>query len=74
MAGTLEWVTASGYPPSMVDEFGRGIDLSERCVAADVIRLGNPIVIRTASEYTDAYPDRAHWLTVAGIESWWAGR
>ena len=66
---TLEWVTASGYPPSMVDEFSRGMDLSERCMAGDVIRLGNPIAMRTASEYTDAYPDRAHWLTVAGIES-----
>jgi len=66
---SIEWITASGYPPSMVEAFRGGVALSERSVATDVIRLGNPVVVRTASEYLDAYPGRAHWLTVAPVES-----
>lgn len=66
---SIEWITASGYPPSMVEAFRDGVALSERSVATDVIRLGNPVVVRTASEYLDAYPDRAHWLTAGPVES-----
>jgi hypothetical protein len=66
---TLEWVTMSGYKPAMVDEFGGGVALTERALSTDVVRFGKPIVIHTASEYAEAYPDRAHWLAVSGFES-----
>ena len=65
----LEWVAGSGYPASMVDEFGSGVALSDRSVATDVVRSGKPILIRSASDYAGTYPDRVHWLTLSGAES-----
>ena len=65
----LEWVAGAGFPQAMIDEYGSGVALSEPSVAADAIRSGKPIVIRTVSEYADVYPDRAHWLRLSGVES-----
>lgn len=66
---TLEWVVMSGHPPSVVDEFGGGVALTERTVATDVVRSGKPIAIRNAAEYAATYPDKVHWLRLSRAES-----
>lgn len=65
----LEWITAAGYPPAMVDEVDGGTDLSESSLVNDVVLTGEPIEIRTAGEFSAAYPHRAHWLKVSDAES-----
>jgi integral membrane sensor domain MASE1 len=66
---TLEWVTRSGYPPSMNDGYETGIALSERSVATDVVRSGIPIEFHTAAHYAESYPGLAQWRRLAGAES-----
>ena len=66
---TLEWVTMSGYPPAVIEVFGGGIAVSDRTLATDVLRFGNPIAIRTSAEYADAYSETMHWSRVSGAES-----
>lgn len=62
--GKLDWVTASGFPPAILDEAGLSVDLNERTLAVDVVRSGEPIDIRTPAEYAARYPHRGHWLNV----------
>ena len=65
----LEWVTMSGHPQAVVDEFGGGVALSERTVGTDAIRFGQPILVRTAEEYGHNYPEKVHWARLSGAES-----
>jgi serine phosphatase RsbU (regulator of sigma subunit)/integral membrane sensor domain MASE1 len=65
----LEWVTMSGYPKAVLDEYGGGVDLGERTVATDVVRFGQPILVHTAEEYGSLYPEKVHWTRLAGAES-----
>lgn len=66
---TLEWVTMAGYPRAVVDEFGAGVAVSERTVATDVVRSGQPVQVRTAAEYAHRYPDKVYWQQMSGTES-----
>ncbi len=66
---TLEWVTMSGHPQAVVEEFGGGVALSERTVGTDVVRFGQPILVRTAAEYGQRYPQKVHWARLSGAES-----
>ncbi len=66
---TLEWVTRSGYPASVIREFAGGVPMLQRSVATDVVRLGTPINIRSVSEYTDTYPHMARWSELSGAQS-----
>lgn len=66
---TLEWITAAGYPTAMVEEVRGGSDVSALTLAHDVFRSGQPVAIRTVQDFADAYPHRAHWLTLTNNES-----
>lgn len=65
----LEWVTMSGYPQVVLDEFGAGIDLADRTVTTDVVRTGQPVLIRTAAEYGARYPDKERWSRISRAET-----
>ena len=66
---SLEWVTMSGHPHAVVDHFGGGVMLAERTVGTDVVRSGQPIMVRTSEDYGDRYPDKVHWSRLSGAES-----
>ena len=65
----LEWVTMSGHPQAVVDEFAGGVALSERTVGTDTVRFGQPIMVSTSEEYGQRYPEKAHWARMSGAES-----
>jgi serine phosphatase RsbU (regulator of sigma subunit)/integral membrane sensor domain MASE1 len=65
----LEFVESSGYPSAVVDEFVGGVDVTDRTVVTDAVRSGQPVVVHTAAEYDQRYPDNAHWSRVSGAES-----
>lgn len=65
----VEWVAMSGHPRAVIDEFGGGVALSERTVGTDVVRSGQPIMVRTADEYARRYPDKVHWSRISGAQS-----
>lgn len=66
---TLEWVTRSGYPESVMTEFGPGIAMRERAVATDVVSTGTPVTIHSVSEYLDTYPQMRRWSELTGAQS-----
>lgn len=61
----LTWVTMTGYPKRILDEFAGGIALSDHTVSTDVARTGRPVVIRTAAEYAASYPEKVHWVSMS---------
>ncbi len=65
----LEWITASGYPSTLVEENRGGTELGSPTLAVDVVRSGKPIAVRTAAEYCEAYPHRAYLMKLGGTES-----
>ena len=65
----LEWTTMSGHPHAVVEEFGGGVALSERTVGTDVVRFGQPILVRTTEEYGQKYPEKVHWAQLSGAQS-----
>ncbi|WP_328353373.1 SpoIIE family protein phosphatase [Mycobacterium sp. NBC_00419] len=62
----LEWVTMAGYPEPVVARFGRGVSLSEPAAACEVVRTGQPVVVRNPLDYQRRYPDNAAWLAASG--------
>ncbi len=66
---TLEWITTAGYPTEMVEEVRGGSDISASTLAHDVFRSGQTVAIRTVQDFADAYPHRAHRLTLTNNES-----
>lgn len=66
---SVEWVTRSGYPAAVINEFGASIALSEPAVATDVVRFGQPITIHSVVEYADTYPGMARWSRLTGAQS-----
>ena len=66
---TLEWVTMAGYPQRVLDEFGGGVAISERTVAGDTVRSGQPVLVRSSAEYARRYPDKVYWQQLAGTET-----
>ncbi len=65
----LEWVAVAGYPPSVVAELGDGVPMTERCVATDVARAGQPVLIRSVHDYGQRYGAASRWLQFSGIMS-----
>lgn len=65
----LEWVTMTGHPQAVVDEYGVGVDMTERTVGTDVVRSGQPIMVPTADEYGHTYPEKVHWLYLSGAQT-----
>lgn len=66
---TLDWFVLEGYPPPVIQQYGRGVPISERTVATDVVRTGRPILLRTRAEFAAAYPARAQWLRTSDAHS-----
>ncbi len=66
---TLEWVTMAGYPQRVVDEFGRGVAISERTIATDTVRAGQPVLVRSSADYARRYPGKVFWQQMTGTES-----
>lgn len=66
---TLEWVTMSGYPQAVIDNFSFDLPLSERTVATDTARSGQPIEVSSAQAYAEAYPAKHQWLHDSGAQS-----
>ncbi len=66
---SLEWVVMEGYPPAVVAEYAGGVAMAERTLATDTVRTGQPIVVRTAGEYSQRYPATARWARISGSES-----
>lgn len=67
--GRLEFVAMSGYPPAVIDEFVRGVDITDRTVVTDTVRSGQPVIVHTAAEYSERYPGNTHWSRVSAAES-----
>ena len=65
----LEWVTMAGYPQRVLDEFAGGVAVSERTVAGDVVRSGQPVLVRSSAEYARRYPGNVYWQQTAGTET-----
>jgi serine phosphatase RsbU (regulator of sigma subunit)/integral membrane sensor domain MASE1 len=65
----LDWVTMSGHPQAVVDEFSGGVALSERTVGTDTVRFGQPVLVRTSEDYGQRYPEKAYWARMSGAES-----
>ena len=66
---TLEWVTMSGYPQSVLDNFSFNLPMSERTVATDAARSGRPIEVSSAEEYAREYPEKVYWLSLSEAQS-----
>lgn len=62
----LTWVTMAGYPEAVVARFGGGVSLDEQTAAVDVVRTGQPVVIRNPLEYRRRYAANAQWLEASG--------
>ncbi|KAA1251142.1 SpoIIE family protein phosphatase [Mycobacterium simiae] len=67
--GALQWVQLAGYPEAIATRFGAGLPLTESSAASDAARTGTPVLIRTAAEYQQRYPQTARWMTEAGAAS-----
>jgi hypothetical protein len=65
----LEWVTMAGYPPEIAAEFASGIALSEPTVATEVVRTGQPAILRDIPDYRNLYPITARWIHTMGVSS-----
>lgn len=65
----LDWVTMAGYPPEVMAEFAGGLALSEPTVASDVVRTGEPLVLRDLAETPLRYPITTRWITLMGGSS-----
>ncbi len=63
---TLQWVHVAGYPEAIATRFGGGLPLADSHAATDAVRTGTPVLIRTADEYRQRYPDSAQWMIEAG--------
>lgn len=66
---TLEWVVMEGYSAEVVEEFGTGLQLTDSAVAADAARTGEPVLIGSAAQYAQRYPQRLFWLDASGAQS-----
>lgn len=66
---TLEWVVMEGHPSAVVDEYAGGVALAERTVATDAARTGRTVVVSSAVEYADFYPEKVRWVQISGAES-----
>lgn len=65
----LEWVTRAGLPATIMARFTGGVPLEEHTMATDIVRLGQPIMLRTRAEYDDRYPATASWLDGTGAQT-----
>lgn len=65
----LQWVTMAGYPPEAIAEFAGGLALSEPSAATEVIRTGQPAVLRDITDYRTRFPITARWITALGGSS-----
>ena len=65
----LELVARSGYPSAAIGEFVGALDVSDRTVVTDTVRSGQPVIVHTAAEYAQRYPDNVRWSRVSGVES-----
>lgn len=66
---TIEWVAMEGHSPEVVQEFGSGIAVSDNAVAAEAPRTGEAVLIGSAAEYAERYPERLYWLEASGAQS-----
>ncbi len=66
---SLHWITLSGYPAGVADQFSHDLALNDRTVATDAIRWGKPVMIRDAGEYAATYPAKVDWPRHTGAES-----
>ncbi len=65
----LDWVGMAGFSPAVIAEFGPGVPLSRRCVATDVARTGQPVLMSTLADYEQTYGANSGWLRAGGAES-----
>lgn len=65
----LEWVTMAGYPVPLVSTFRAGIPLTEHTLATDTVRLGQPLLLRSDTDYAQRYPATASWLKITGART-----
>jgi integral membrane sensor domain MASE1 len=65
----LDWVAESGYPAAMLEQVRNGVDLSEHTLANEAIRSAAPVAVGDAAAFAAVYPERAHWLRLAGAEA-----
>jgi serine phosphatase RsbU (regulator of sigma subunit)/integral membrane sensor domain MASE1 len=65
----LEWITAVGYPGKIRERFC-DLPLSAPADAADAIRTGQPVIIRTPGEYERRYPGPYAESAAAYGSSW----
>lgn len=66
---SLNWVAMEGYPRAIMDEFAGGVAMSERSVATDTVRTGQPVMIHDPAEYAAAYPGNVRWNAASRSQS-----
>ena len=68
--GRIEWIAWAGYPLTVFDRYGGGVDLDDRIVVTDAVRSGQPVVVRTRDEYAARYSAaKADLLDDCGAQS-----
>lgn len=67
--GRLEWVTTAGYAPGLLEQLGPGLNMSDRTLLTDVVKHGEPILVRGRSEYLALYPHNEHLQRLFNAES-----
>jgi serine phosphatase RsbU (regulator of sigma subunit)/integral membrane sensor domain MASE1 len=63
----LEWIATVGYPGEGPEQFP-DLPMDVPAAATDAARTGRPVIIRTAAEYEQRYPDT--WAAVTDGSSW----
>jgi len=69
----LDWLAMGGYPDFAVHQLHESVALHEPTAATDVVRTGQPVIIRTVAEYRKRYPENAKWMIASGgaaVVSW----
>ena len=65
----LKWVNMAGYPPEVIARFGDGVRLSESIAAAEAVRTGQPVLIRSQADYRRRFSENADWMAASDAAS-----
>lgn len=67
--GDLEWVAAPGYPQQVHDTFNPRSGLDAPLLGPQVVRSGQPVMIRSRAQYEARYGASVRWLEISDSQS-----
>lgn len=70
---TLNWIVVQGQTPHVVEHADARSPMSQRTASTDVVRTGNPVIIRDHLEYANRYGEDLPWWklqTAQSLVSW----